>query len=142
MHQRVVLSCGRQMSLRSLDQVNLLLHVMHLIRLHLENTDNRLRGNGGFLLPVPFPMRRVSRSSHLRKSSVTSGTQGFALVESVILNVLVPISISPVLFSRVAIQSTERKRVLVQTCRQSHLSSVRLSVGRSICPEGVLWQNS
>jgi len=32
------------------------------------------------------------------------------------------------IISRVALQSTERKRVLVQTCRQSHLS-----VGRSVC---------
>jgi len=41
-------------------------------------------------------------------------------------------------------QSTERKRVLVQTRPQSHLSlclSVFLSVDRWVCPEGTRWQN-
>ena len=38
--------------------------------------------------------------------------------------------------SRVAIQSIERKRLLVQSCRQFHLS-----VGQSVGPESELWQN-
>ena len=40
------------------------------------------------------------------------------------------------IFSRVAIRSIERKRVLLQVCRLSHLS-----VCLSVCPESVLWQN-